>query len=193
MATRCRRGRSCLRRVGRLAFLAAAASSLVVCLAAVGFWVRSYFAFDLMGRHEHHVLHQVGTARGALLLLSDRSDHLDLLIAGAPPFWDTQRGNPGELGPIARQLIPRSGTSIAGFFFGRADRDFGMVITVTLIPLWSVVLLTAILPWFATVLIARRRRTRGRLSAGCCSACGYDCRATPLRCPECGRQHTAAV
>ncbi len=42
---------------------------------------------------------------------------------------------------------------------------------------------------FLTVVIIVRRRKLMPVDKGChpCPECGYDCRATPTRCPECGR------
>ena len=50
-------------------------------------------------------------------------------------------------------------------------------------PNWFIVALFGVLPaiWFV-----RFRRRRERLLQGRCRRCGYDLRATPQRCPECG-------
>src|SRR5205085_3788844 len=45
--------------------------------------------------------------------------------------------------------------------------------------LWSIF-------WSARAL--RRRRARRRMERGCCPKCGYDCRATPGECSECGER-----
>jgi hypothetical protein len=51
------------------------------------------------------------------------------------------------------------------------------------IPFWSLFLLTAPYPAVQVIGAVRRRR---RLVQGLCSKCGYDLRATPETCPECG-------
>jgi hypothetical protein len=51
------------------------------------------------------------------------------------------------------------------------------------IPLWLPLLLTALLP---SVWIRNRHRRLRRLRLARCPTCGYDLRATPGRCPECG-------
>lgn len=58
-----------------------------------------------------------------------------------------------------------------------------IVTTVVLVPYWAAVLSTAAAAG-AFALAARRLRMKGQ--AGTCAACGYDLRATPDRCPECG-------
>jgi hypothetical protein len=47
---------------------------------------------------------------------------------------------------------------------------------------WSIAVIGA-----GGILLYCRRRARQRLMRiGCCQSCGYDLRATPQRCPECG-------
>jgi len=96
---------------------------------------------------------------------------------------------PLELASMARQITSNAGarpTDALGFTFGRGPVTPGAATsTVTGIPLWAVALLTAIAP---VTWLARRpaRRRRQRLAIGLCASCGYDLRATPDACPECG-------
>jgi hypothetical protein len=53
-----------------------------------------------------------------------------------------------------------------------------------LVPYWLPCLATAVLP---ATWLQRRWRRRNRFGPGFCPSCGYDLRATPHRCPECGR------
>ncbi len=51
------------------------------------------------------------------------------------------------------------------------------------LPYWAIVCLFAAAPaWFALT----RLRSAHRRTCGLCPTCGYDLRATPDRCPECG-------
>jgi len=82
-----------------------------------------------------------------------------------------------------RQL---AGPKIAGSQWSIAPVGFSRhlgsaVVWIAYVSDWLIVTVTAVLP--SIWLIARRRRQRG---AGLCTTCGYDLRATPDRCPECG-------
>lgn len=80
--------------------------------------------------------------------------------------------------PIDRSLIPD-----ALFAFWKRQEVFKLT-TVLLFPFWTVQLACAVLPvaWIRT----RVRRWRRSSATGLCGHCGYDLRATPDRCPECG-------
>lgn len=56
------------------------------------------------------------------------------------------------------------------------------------IPHWAIIMLTALLPAIAVTRSIRNRKRKGH-----CPNCGYDLRATPDRCPECGRVTNAAT
>jgi hypothetical protein len=52
------------------------------------------------------------------------------------------------------------------------------------LPFWFLMLAAVVLPALRLVVYLRRRR---RLNTGFCQDCGYDLRASPGRCPECGK------
>ena len=184
-------------------FLAvASALSLLLCAATVVLWIRSYRMWDDLNlqRHIQRDEHATSRSRG-LVLTSDRGtiefycyvvqfDVEDAEYEGPPPMF--------LHGPaIVRWQRPRR--TIWNQLGFESYASSGRVVALPAsederawwAPHWVFVLLFAALPTAHT--LARRhavyRRRRGLLL---CPACGYDLRASPNRCPECGTVSEAA-
>ena len=76
---------------------------------------------------------------------------------------------------------------VAGLCFA-ADALAAILTNASMGRLWRAVMFVVMAAFGVAHVNAERvrRRTRERVAAGHCPACGYDLRATPGRCPECG-------
>jgi hypothetical protein len=166
-------------RMPRGLFTLSSAISLLLCAALLALGVRSYWVIDAVAWHSDlpSVFQEraVGSDSGELWFTVYR----DANTAGdpidsrpRPEYWRRPafRGDWREFAERSRMgfgFIPANGSGLPGGS--------------TLIPYWFPTPLAAVLPmaW-----IARRRLRRPHTC--CCPTCGYDLRATPDRCPECG-------
>ena len=175
------------------------ALSLLLCVAAALMWARSYrvgenWRWDNNARGLERSLYSV---RGQLSFYDAWWDPAATDAASgqpAPPpnkptrFTYHRWANPtaANLGRVQVLLADKSGRAY-GPRFGLAlflfwPGSHGIYHVEVMIPYWLVTLLPVAPPALWLLLWRRRRRTRGRI----CLRCGYDLRATPGRCPECG-------
>ena len=104
----------------------------------------------------------------------------------AGPAWDWTFNRPDVRWQLLRFAWVSSRTPL-----GRTDGSHAYRLLA--VPLWAVVVVTAWLPVVWAHRMLRRRLARRRRGAGLCPRCGYDCRATPGRCPECGTEDMPGV
>jgi hypothetical protein len=115
------------------------------------------------------------TARHEDVLARIAIPHGEPIVAEAAPDVSHAMGLTFERG-TAR--FPERGVD------GVIDYGSPVAFTSIAIPCWSLASLLALVPTIAAIRGWYKRR---RLQPGFCPSCGYDMRATPERCPECGQ------
>jgi hypothetical protein len=159
--------------------------SLLLCVVTVGLWVRSdkiqdSFNWEFTTNTSFYNLELI-SGDGDLLLKTHREvylrDQREFMVSF---HQNIQRGFFHLIYPYAMPA-----TMGRGRFFLRYRQIGTHTIITSGIPVWCIALFTGILPLAGGSRYVRQRM-RYANSFAACVACGYDLRATPSRCPECG-------
>ena len=173
----------------------AVAGSAVLLLATVAMWVRSYYYRDMaiVGLKDG-TPHLVQSIVGRFHVVSELDErhpggvtHHDADRLAPDPLWHGgMSGYPLDVewfGPFIWQNYTHVQIDMWDINSGGPARVFSSRRRLIVIPYVALAAAFAILP----LSMAYRRARRHRHEAGVCPQCGYDLRATPDRCPECGR------
>lgn len=175
------------------------AISLVLFVTASLLWFRSYrFEEAIAYRSGSHCRYSLGSQPGRICLEFIHEVHWGGTTASGPSGWWTysfpcRDWQWEDYYTDDEYLLRRWGFAIiTGERLTPDPSASPMVLgavtlfpaTAVSIPYWLAVLLTLALPLSAVRRLWLQRQ-RGR--KGLCRGCGYDLRATPERCPECGR------
>lgn len=156
--------------------------SLVLCLSTMALWTRSYWWFDdLEWAPDEHHRWLFRSAEGRLYV---QCAFTPGVFFGGPSveLWS------GNLSRAQYAFLPFD-WQFAGFAYGHMSLNTKNNIAVfrhLSVPHAVATGLFAILPAFAIRRGLHHRRASKRLAVGLCPRCGYDLRASPEKCPECG-------
>src|SRR5438105_4760595 len=175
-----------MRRIGRYILNGLTGLSLLLFVATLGLWGRSHWRDDQFQHSGRQWV--VNSSNGRIWFL-----HSSI------PYWT---GNGYKVFPLnpkyerqwdglwsIRGIPPQSSRDgwgrivvVCGFAYATDTQTFARQVRYTRlgVPFWFIAMLTAVAP------VLELRRHRSPLPPNACAKCGYDLRATPDRCPECG-------
>ena len=153
--------------------------SLLACAAVAVLWVRSYWRSDalIFLSHDVRTIRAAATQKGRAIFIMRR-------VNGTQPQWSVRVGLSYE-SDVAQDVPELSHTFMwVGWNHLQTRPPWNQETTEVSIPCLYLLLALLVLP--LGVFYSRRRRFIRLAIMGRCQACGYDLRATPHRCPECG-------
>ena len=170
--------------VRRRLFTLCAALSLLLCVAVGVLWVRSYWVADVVSvaggppppafSSEWYVRSNTG------FLCFARNDNSSFGFDTRPLGWTSHSPFPDFNRPVAQLRKP---SFVLGPLSVGGTASPTMRHAAVKFPHWLPAALTAAAP---LLWLRRYGRDRRRVTLGLCPTCGYDLRASPTRCPECG-------
>jgi hypothetical protein len=203
----------------RAAYRFLIALSALFCLATLALWIRGHYARDGLWYSTDSMRYSIHSYRGRIWFwtLSIAPDPTAMVwttplhigtgfeVDSVSDSWYAPYIGPGKgivletdfteapagWNPPTRQWFGFRYVSTDSWY-PKAQLQFGYPTArsrAIFIPHWGLVVLTAIFPAIAAIRFARNRN-RGRDNL--CLKCGYDLRATPGRCPECGHEPAPA-
>src|SRR5687768_5765821 len=148
------------------------ALSLLLFVAVVVLWVRSYFVAEIVRTQTKAHFYAAGSVRGGLAFV-----RLSTSGQPAPPLHWYEAEPPWDaIADLRANTVRRVEALGFGHFAGYPPLTSYRALVV---PLWFPSLLSLMLP-----LLWTWTRWRTPPAPGLCPSCGYDLRATPDRCPE---------
>jgi hypothetical protein len=151
-----------------------ATASLILCIATIVLWVRSYWREDFITSFNGSHCDILSSSLGGLSWC-----RIPGRVEGAGPGLEYHQTQPlpmqTRMGVPPQRWLGYQLYSVVPYMMTTPLRAH-------VISDWVIALLLALTP---TLWLLRRRRHR---AAGHCPHCGYDLRATPDRCPECGAE-----
>ena len=181
-----------MNRIGRYSFKFLTAVSVLLWAATGALWMRCSSHTDAIKYSNGLWYWEASTVSNGIVLTTSPEDDLDAILG-----WRESSIAWPNLNSIWHRHYELSWCNRMGFhadttWFSTVHGRYGLTqgrVRRYEMPMWFIWMATALFPAERLLRFVRRRRKR----PGYCAVCGYDLRATPDRCPECGTIPTKAT